>query len=314
MKVCVFGLGGVGGFYGGMLMHAGHEVAAVVSPGSLPQIQENGLTVNSAVGSFTCKNFEVSDNINDIKAIDCLIVSTKHYDLHEVARQLSTYPTEIKAIITLQNGLDADLQLLQHCCRFPVVPGCVYIISRKIAPGVIEQSAGPRTIFFGERRYSNNPLLKELEQMFVEAGVAATYSQDIMLALWQKFVWINAFAGITAATRSSIGPLVREPSTFNLIKRMLEESFTVAQSEQIALSQDDLSNALEKFEQYKTKGQDSKSSLLADIEAGSRCELDALLGSLISLAQKNRIATPVTETLYGVIKGSLAATAIAQQL
>lgn len=307
MKVCIFGLGGVGGFYGGMLLQAGYEVAAVVSPGSLAEVQRNGLTVDSAVGAFECKNFEVSDNLNNIKAIDCLIVTTKHYDLEVVARQLVTYPSEIKMIITLQNGLDADLQLLQRCTRFPTIPGCVYIISRKVSPGMIHQSAGPRTILFGERHFAKNPLLKELEQMFTHAGVKATYSENIMLALWQKFVWINAFAGITAATRSPIGPLVQEDTTFSLIKQMLEESFEVARSEQIALTDEDLHSAIEKFELYKTKGQDSKSSLLADIEAGNQCELDALLGTLVAIAQKNKVSVPVTETLYAVIKGSLQA-------
>lgn len=298
MKICIVGLGGVGGFYGGMLVEAGCEVAAVVSPRAVTIIRREGLKVSSVTGTSTYTNIEVSSDLSDINDIDCLIVATKHYHLDDVAEQLLQYNGKIGVIVTLQNGLDADIRLAKRCPNHNVVAGCVYVVSRKEADGVICQTAGPRSIYFGEREYWGNPLLSELEHLFLNVGITAKYSSEITLELWKKFVWINAFAGITTAYRSAIGPLVNDDSIFGAIENMVQEIFAVAHADGVALSEKDYEDIISKFRRYKTEGQNAKSSLLVDIENGSECEVDSLLGELIRRAENYKIPLPIAKSLY----------------
>ncbi len=87
MKILVAGTGGVGGYFGGLLARAGHDVAFLARGAHLEAIRRDGLKVRSVHGDFEIRP-AASDLPEDLPEPECVLVAVKHYDLRATARQL----------------------------------------------------------------------------------------------------------------------------------------------------------------------------------------------------------------------------------
>ncbi len=108
MKIYVIGTGGVGGYYGGLLAHAGVDVTFVARGDHYQAIAKDGLKVNSVTGNFTVHPAKVISSIAEIKAPDVVLITVKTYDTEDICRQLSRVVNKDTVIISLQNGIDND--------------------------------------------------------------------------------------------------------------------------------------------------------------------------------------------------------------
>ncbi len=113
MKILVAGTGGVGGYFGGLLAHAGHAVAFLAHGPHLEAIQRDGLRVHSVHGDFAIRPVGASDRPEELPAPDCVLVAVKHYDLQTTARQLRAVVGEDTTVVPLMNGVDAH-EVLQR--------------------------------------------------------------------------------------------------------------------------------------------------------------------------------------------------------
>ena len=302
MKIYVIGTGGVGGFYGGMLARAGNDVTFVARGEHYQAIAKNGLQIKSVVGDFTINPAQVISSIAEIKAPNLVLITVKTYDTEEISKQLAQVVNKETIIMSLQNGVDNDEHISKYIKNAIVVPGCVYIIAEKTAPGLIVQTAGPRKIVFGSKDKNIERRLLAIEQLMKDAQLDALYAQDIDKALWTKFLFIIPFAGMTSICRSSIGPIVNESGTFSLYKRCLSEVLQLAQKLDINVGEEEHSKIIHRCEEYKTKDGAAKSSMLVDIENGRRTEIESLHGKICQLAKENGIDVPVNEVIYSSIR------------
>lgn len=300
MRIAVIGTGGVGGFYGGVLARAGLDVTFVARGAHYDAICKNGLTVKSVNGDFTTP-VKVVSRIADLQQPDLILICTKTYHLKNVAVELKSVVQPKTIVLTTQNGLDADLQVAQ-IVRARVHPGIAYIVSANTSPGVIEQTAGPRTLMFGSRDETDANELTSIAEMMRTAGLEASYSTSIETELWTKFAWIASFAGSTALRRSAIGPIVSDPAGFELITRCLDEVFVVATHAGVNLSPTIREQILTKFENYRHTGTTAKSSLLIDIENNRPTEVEAIHGKLIQLAEEYNVNVPINREMYSAAR------------
>jgi 2-dehydropantoate 2-reductase len=140
---------------------------------------------------------------------------------------------------------------------------------------------------------------ERLLDWFLRAEVPAELSPDIRRVLWDKFAFICAQAGLTAATRLPVGELRELPETWSLFRRVLEEVCAVAAAEGVALPHDTVERHLQFALRLEPQ---ATSSLHHDLVHGRRMELEALHGTVVRLARKHGLSVPVCETLYGVLK------------
>ncbi len=302
MKTYVIGTGGVGGFYGGLLARHGCDVTFVARGDHYRAIARDGLKVKSIVGDFTIHPAKVIDSIAEIKAPDLVLITVKTYDTEEISKQLNKVVNKGTIVMSLQNGVDNDEHISKYIDRAIVVPGCVYIIAERAAPGLIMQTAGPRKMFFGSKDKSIENRLLAIEKLMQEAQVEAAYAKDIDKALWTKFLFIVPFAGMTSICRSSIGPIVNDPGTFSLYKRCLSEVLQLAQKLDIDVGEQEHAKIMKRCEDYKHADMGAKSSMFVDIENGRRTEIESLHGKVCQLAAKVGMDVPVNEVIYNAIR------------
>jgi 2-dehydropantoate 2-reductase len=81
MRIAVFGTGGVGGYFGGRLAHAGEDVAFIARGAHLRAIQANGLKVDSPSGDFTIYPAKATDDVNEVGEVELVIVGVKAWQV-----------------------------------------------------------------------------------------------------------------------------------------------------------------------------------------------------------------------------------------
>jgi 2-dehydropantoate 2-reductase len=301
-RFAIVGVGGVGGYLGGMLANSGLDVTFVARPKVADVLQTKGLTLKTVDGEIVLPSVSAVASPTSLSDVDVVLLTTKTYDLEEAVLSLPETVRRDSMLITFQNGIDNDLRLKARVPDTEVFPGVAYIVSACSSPGVIEQTAGPRTFLIGEREQEINQKLQSVALVMRDAGIDISASPNIEKELWTKYIWILAFAGVTATCRSPIGRIVNDPNGYRLFTRCVDEAITVARALNVNIGEAERSMVLRKADGYKTKGTGAKASLAIDLENGRRTEVEAIHGAIVQIASAIKIEVPTIETMYNAIR------------
>jgi 2-dehydropantoate 2-reductase len=300
MRVGVVGAGGVGGYYGARLARAGTEVAFVARGEHLAAIREGGLIVRTEEEEFAA-HVAASDDPAEIGPCDAVLFCVKSYDTEEAAALLDPLLKAGTAVVSLQNGVDNEEKIAARIGAEHVVGGASFILAHIAAPGVVERTGSVQRVVFGELDGSRSARSEGLLAAFRAARVDADLTEDIHRVLWDKFAFLCALAGLTAATRAPIDEILRVPESRELFRQMVGEGVAVARSEGVDLGADVVD---EKTAFAETLEPGSFSSLHHDLVSGRRLELDALHGELARRASRHGLSVPVTATVFALLRPS----------
>jgi 2-dehydropantoate 2-reductase len=185
MKIVVVGAGGVGGYFGGRLAAAGHEVAMLARGEHLAALREHGLQVRSIKGDFTV-SVQVADDPAAFGACDVVLFCVKSFDTDAAAARLVPLLRSDTAVVSLQNGIDNEDRIAAVIGDQHVVGGAAFIFSGITAPGHIAHTGGPARIVFGERDRSRTERLSRFLDACQGAGIDAEIATDIAVVLWDE--------------------------------------------------------------------------------------------------------------------------------
>ena len=298
MKIAVMGTGGVGGYFGGMLAKAGHDVTFIARGPHLAAIRENGLRVETVHGDFTV-HAPATDDPGEVGPVDLVLFCVKTYHTDEAGRAIAPLVGDDTLILSLQNGVDNEEKLAALYGQEHVLGGVCYISAAIATPGVIRQVSGPRSIVFGELDGSITPRAQRVLQAFTDAGIDATLSEDVQKALWTKFLFICAFSGVASVARAPVGELLAIPETRELLREAMAEVAAVARARGITLDADIVERMISFAEGFTPE---TKPSMLVDLERGNRLENDALSGTVARLGAELGVPTPVHRVIYAALK------------
>jgi 2-dehydropantoate 2-reductase len=298
MKVAVFGTGGVGAYFGGRLALAGAEVHLIARGAHLEALRTSGLRVRSTKGDFQVE-LPATDDTSQVGPCDYVLFSVKTFDTDDAIARLSPLIADETAIISLQNGVDSEERISSAVGRDHVMGGAAYIFSGIVEPGVVSHTGGPARIVFGEMDGSRSQRAERFLEICRKAGIDAELSDEIHRVLWDKFAFICAQAGLTSAVRLPIGDVRAVDETWKAFKSVIEEVRAVAAAEGIELPSDTADRHASFAERLEPAGY---SSLYDDLTNGRRMELESLHGTVVSRAHLHRIAVPVSETIYAILK------------
>lgn len=295
MRVAIYGSGGTGGYFGGRLAQAGHDVVFIARGDHLKALQREGLRVESVRGDFHLHPVNATDDPAQVGEVDAVLLGVKTWQVREASVAIQPLLGPRTPVISMQNGVEAPRILAEGVGRERVLPGLVKIFSHLSAPGHIRHVGGPASIAFAE--WSNEPTerVNRLRQAFGEAGITVEVPQDIQAALWSKFLFVVPVGGVGTVARAPVGIIRSVPETRRLLEESMEEILQVARAHGIRLPDDVVERSLEFVDSQPAAG---TSSLHRDITSGRPSELEAWSGAVVRLGEEVGVATPVNRVIY----------------
>jgi 2-dehydropantoate 2-reductase len=306
MRIAILGSGGVGGYYGALLAASGNDVTFIARGDHLAALQERGLQVHSVHGDISLKPVQATDDASRVGPVDLVLVAVKTYDLEPAAKAGAHLIGSGTAVLPLLNGLDAAERLAAAWGDERVLGGMTHISSGLVAPGVVRQVSPLRRITLGERDGTTSARAEAVRDVLAAAGAEVTLTGQIHVALWDKFLFIASVGGLCCLARQPMGVVLGTKQTRQLYAEALGEIETLAQARGIGLPAGAVDRALKL-----TAGFDpsTKPSMLADLEAGRRLELEAMSGTVVRYGHESGTPTPVHWAIYAALAPSASGTA-----
>jgi 2-dehydropantoate 2-reductase len=307
MKIVILGSGAVGGYYGARLARAGHDVTFIARGAHLEAIRARGLEIRSPIlGDFTV-TARAEEDTTRIGPVDLVLFAVKAYDNTSALPLLAPLLGAATAVLTVQNGVDSADEVAAAAGAARTLAGSTYIATALESPGRIVQTGDHRRIVFGEA-FGDLPRLtprvRAIDEAFAAADIQSFPVGDGRVPVWEKFVFLAALAGFTGAARLPIGPIWRDPFTRTQFLAACREIDAVARAAGVPI----VADVVERIGPYiDTIPATMRSSLLIDLQAGKRIEVEALQGSVVRRAAALGVPVPIMATLYAVLKPHAAA-------
>ncbi len=299
MKLAIVGVGGVGGYFGGHLARTGTDVRFLARGAHLKALQSDGLTVLSDVGPIDRLKIRVTDDPASIGPVDAVLLAVKLADTEGAIAQMKPLVGPETAVASLQNGVDAVERMTAAFGRERVLGGVCHIATAIERPGVIRHTGTMARITLGELDGRKTTRLTALVDACMRAGLNIVESPDINRTIWDKFVFLSTLSGVTALSRSAIGPIRDDPDGLLFASRALAESTAVARARGVALADDHVEKAVTFL---KTLPATMKASMLHDLERGAKLELPWLSGAVVRLGREHGVPVPTHETIVAALK------------
>jgi 2-dehydropantoate 2-reductase len=304
MKMAVMGIGGVGGYYGGLLArrYAGDkatEIIFIAREEHLKAVQANGLQVQSAThGNFTARPVLATDDPSSYGPFDTVLLCIKGYSLAESVKLLAPTIGKHTIIISLLNGVD-NVQKIQSILQMGRIwNGSVYIASQLTKPGVCRQTGGSCKMFFGNETASE-PDGEGVQTLFREADIDAEYRRDIKTIVWEKYLFVSPLGNATTYRDTTIGGILEDDEGMELMGALLDELLALAAAQGIQFPAGIKEATIDKARGFPYE---AKTSYQRDFEQGKKTEIETFTGFIVEESRRLELAIPAHEKVYAALK------------
>jgi 2-dehydropantoate 2-reductase len=300
MKIAVLGGGGaMGGMFGGYLARAGEDVVLIdVAKDAVEAINGHGLVVEAKDGSIATIPVRASSDPRAIGPVHLIVNFVKCYSTDAAIRSAAPLLGESTAILTLQNGWGNADRIAAIAGRERVMVGLTYNSGTLLAPGRIKHSGIGATVV-GELDGSSSPRLEAAVAAFRRAGLQTTASPRIVDEIWKKLALNVCTLPTSALLRFPAHELIRHPQMLDLMRGLLAEVAAVARPQGIALDEAERWAAIVGLLE---KAVGARASMLQDVEAGRRTEIDVVNGAIVEAGRRHSVPTPLNAAMVWLIE------------
>jgi len=294
-KISIVGAGALGASYAGLLYEMDRDCVSFVAAGPrLERLRREGVIVNGRHYAIPVLSPE-----DPSPPADLVIVAVKHHQLDEAIREMKNRIGAETLILSVMNGIDSEERL-----------GAAYGMDKvlyALTMGIDALREGNRVvyttqgkIFFGEAK---NPTVTErvarVQALFEKAGIAYEIPPDMIRSLWWKFMVNVGINQASAVLRETYSAFQTSPAARELMHSAMREVIAVAGKAGISLYESDM----DEFDKVLARlGPQGKTSMLQDVEAGRKTEVEMFAGTIIALGERYGVATSVNRTLFDSIK------------
>jgi 2-dehydropantoate 2-reductase len=299
MRIAVMAAGAVGGYFGARLAAAGHDVAFIARGAHRDAMRRDGLKIESSLGDLHLKGLSVTDDPREVGPVDVVLFAVKLWDTETAGEQARPLLGLKTRLITLQNGVDSVERLVPLLGNEATVGGATYVVTTIARPGVIRHTGTIARIRCGRLDRRPDPGLAGYVEEMKTAKLDITFSDNMLLDLWKKFVLLSGTSGITASTRQPLGVIRDDEDMRALLYKLMHETMAVGRAAGVEFAPDfpaELDRAVAGF------APDMRASMANDLAAGNRLELDWLAGKVVALGRKYAVPTPAQEAVYAILK------------
>ncbi len=299
MNIVIIGAGALGSYFGGRLQQAGQDVQYLVRKNRAKQLKENGISITSPHGNYQFNDLHITENVNDIEKVDLVILAVKGQHLQGTITDLKVLVEKGAKVLPLLNGLEHISILQEALGDEAVLGGSAFIIATLDEKGHVIHSNENHDLIYGPLHPSQKKICDEFEQAAGSAIMKVSRTENILIRMWIKYMFITAFSGVTTASNLPIGTIRRYPETNGLLEKVLVEMKELANAYDVGITVENIAQALENMAGLPDE---STSSMHQDRRKGLTLEVEHLQGGALRLADKVSLKLPVIGTLYALIK------------
>lgn len=296
-SVAVIGAGAMGAVYASQFYDMDPECISLVAGGERKaRLEADGLTVNG-------KTYRISVVSPDDRTprFDFILVAVKHYQLDSAIEDLRNRVGENTSILSVMNGIDSE----ERIGAVYGMPRVVYAIAAGIdavrdAGGVTVTTRGK--ILFGERENrSLSERVRRIQRIFDQAGIVHETPEDMIRMLWWKFMVNVGMNQVSAVVRGTYGIFQRSRHASEMMVSGMKEVVALAKAAGVNLSEKDIDDWFSIMSGMSAKG---KTSMLQDVEAERKTEVEMFAGRVIKLGKRHGVPTPFNEFIYPMIRAT----------
>ena len=315
MKVCVYGVGAIGGHLAGRLAKGGAAVSVVARGPNLAALRANGIKVKTPRGAIDGR-VEATDDPATLGVQDAVIVAVKAPALPSIVAGLKPLIGPETSVAFVMNGIpwwylqgmsgpvagkrlariDPDDALLETVGVERAIGGVIYGGCDAVAPGVVHVEAPQTRLILGHPDDRKSASIEALAAMLRAEDFTVEASANIRRDLWAK-LQVNITSGLFAClTDRSIREAYEEPLCQAAVRSLVDETVALAAALgcTTGFNMDRLSR--------QAGGQQRKTSIALDLELHRPIEFDAMFGAPLELARRLGVPTPTFDLLAGLVK------------
>ena len=292
----MIGAGALGSLFGALLADDGNAVWLLHHrPEVAATLDECGVVVEAADGTTRRIDVRATVDAAEVGTVDLALVLVKSYATVEAVEEHAACVGPATRVLSLQNGVTNHHRLQEHLGAERTLNGVTYQGASLYSAGHVVRSAPGPTRFGGE-----DPAFAErLCEVFESAGFEAEVVADPFEAIWQKQLWGAAIKPTAALTRLPNRELVANEETAGVMHRLMRETAAVAETRDVDLDADATFEVLRES----LAGSSHVSSMLQDVEAGRRTEIDDVNGANVALGREAGVDVPVNEVVTALVRG-----------
>lgn len=284
MNILVLGAGAIGGYFGGRLVQAGGDVRFLVREHRQAQLEAHGLVVQSPHGDFHFKVRTLRQARPEDRA-DIVVLACKAYDLDAAIAAVAPAVGATSTVVPLLNGV-AHIERLATAFGAQRVAGGSCNIPVMLTPeGEVVHLGGMHSIVFGALPGTAPdalPKLQALEALLRKTPVEVRLADDMMLALWEKFVGLATLAAMTCLMRGAVADILAADEGAAL----LDETYTACNRIACAAGHAPREAAMAGFRaMFSDRSSPMTASMLRDLERGGPTEGAHIVGDMLARAR-----------------------------
>jgi len=298
-NVVIVGPGAMGCLHAGLLGKMPHLDIALLDyrADRAELINEQGVIIEAPAGIYTV-SVPCTADAQELSIADLVIIFTKAYDTAAAAQNCAPVVGPETAVLTLQNGLGNYQILQQHFAAEQVLAGTTSSGATLLGTGRVREAGISKTVLGSLT--GNAAIADSTVELLKPAGLEVELTADVDALLWRKVLINCAINPLTALTRRRNGELLESAALRDLAGQVAEEVYRVGQAVGIDWGELDPHRAVEEVCRATATNQ---SSMLQDILAGRRTEVQYITGAVADAAKRHGAAAPLCQCLTALVEG-----------
>jgi len=294
-NIYIVGLGALGAMYASKLQDLDQDSVKIIADQQrMEKYRRSRFTVNAEQRSF-----QYISPGDPVPYADLIIVTVKFHALSQAIQDIRSFVGPDTTIISLLNGIGSE-ELIGAVVGTEHLLHAYAVGMDAMRKGMVFRYSNMGRIVFGDKGNGNSTVkVLALKDLFERAKIPFLTPENIERALWTKFMMNVGINQASTILKAPYGEFQKSSPARELMLMAAREVLQLSQYYGVELSEADITEFIKIIE---TLTPDGKTSMLQDIEANRKTEVEIFAGAVMEMGKTHKIATPVNETFYRIIR------------
>jgi 2-dehydropantoate 2-reductase len=296
-NIAILGAGALGCMYGAMFAAAGlHNVRFVARGERAARLARDGVVVNGRPYSIP-----VAEPVTEKDGFvaDLVIVAVKHHHLKEALQELVPVVGGETLFVSVMNGLESEGIIAEELGTQGVLQ-CVALGMDAVREGNAVTYSTPGVLYVGEQENAElTDRVRRVQRALTTAAIPHHTPVDMRRIMWWKLMINVGMNQSSAVLGRPYGLFQRDTEAQGIMNDLMAEVVAVAAAAGVNLTEHDIADW---YNVLATLSPDGKTSMLQDIEAGRKTEVEVFAGSVVELGEQHGVPTPINRTFLHLIR------------